>query len=204
MRCASCGSRRSAVSGSRRASCCVQRRPAQLPRHGVDHEPDRRIGFRQVREPVLQRLEIQHGAAHEQRHAAGRGDARHQVDCLLAELRRGKTLGRVEDVDQVMRCLAPRAGVRLRGADVHAAIYLRRIDVDNLDREALRDRERHRGLAARRGTHEEEGGGSDCVTLTGTGSALLSPSPFRIDSYLPLMNIRSSSSSVTCRQVGRP
>ena len=47
-----------------------------------------------------------------------------------------------------MRNRGPRRGVRLRRADVHAAIDLRRIDADDLAGEARRERQRDRDLPA--------------------------------------------------------
>jgi hypothetical protein len=66
---------------------------------------------------------------------------------------------RFYDVYEMVRRLREGAGIGLGGAHVHALVDLRGIHADDLDRELPRDGDRHRGLAAGGGTHEEEGGG---------------------------------------------
>jgi len=72
------------------------------------------------------------------------------------EARRRVRLRGIDDVDQVMRHLRALVERRLGGADVHAAIYLRRIDGDDLAVQVLRERHRQRALARRRRAHQED------------------------------------------------
>ena len=160
----------------------VERRPAPISGLRFDGRPDPVIGLRQRREPFAQRLEVEHGPADEQRHAAARGDLAHEPQRIGAELRRRVAFGRVDDVDQVVRHAAPLGPARLGGADIHAAEYLRRIDADDLDREIPRQLERDRALAARGRPHQK-----DCRRL-----------------HWPRRNSLSRSARLIWNQVGRP
>src|SRR5262252_455717 len=55
----------------------------------------------------------------------------------------------------MVRRACPLPGRGLGGADIHAAVDLRRVDAHHLEGEAARELERHRGLAARGGTQEQ-------------------------------------------------
>ena len=64
---------------------------------------------------------------------------------------------RADQVDQVVRVGIERLGVGLGRADVHVTEDLRRIDADQFDREAVRQRHRDAGLAARGRAHQQDG-----------------------------------------------
>ena len=136
----------------------VQRRPPATAGIGVDCGAHLRIGGRQLREPVAQRLEVQHGAAHQHGDAPACGDLGDETHGIRAEPCRGVRLGRVEEVDEVMRHGAPLVGARLGGADVHSAVHLCRVDAHDLDGQARRDLHREERLAAGRRTHQQDGG----------------------------------------------
>jgi len=124
----------------------------------VDGAAQSGIRRRQVGQPVAQRLEVQHGAAGQQRDVAARDDLAHQADGIGAKTRGGVALLGRYDVDQVVR--ADRA-FRPRGlgrADVHVAVHQRRVDADDLDRQGLRERKRTGSLATGGGTEQEQGG----------------------------------------------
>jgi hypothetical protein len=57
-----------------------------------------------------------------------------------------------------MRDASTRRRIGLGGADIHAAIDLRRIDAHDLDWKELSKLERDRALARRGRTHEQNGG----------------------------------------------
>ena len=111
----------------------------------------------QRRQPFGQRLEIKHRAAAENRHPAARANVRHACPRIARKRRRRIALGRVDDVDQVMRNARAVAGSRLCGSDVHAAIHLRRINGDDLAVKTRRQGKRDRALARRGGTHQQDG-----------------------------------------------
>ena len=138
----------------------VQRRPARAQRARVDVGTHRGIGLGQGIEAVEQRLEVQHRAADQQRHAAALANRRDRRARVGDEARRRIALGRVDDVDQVVRHGRALGRARLRGADVHAAVDERRVDADDLDRTARRerggDRQRGRALARRRRSGQAE------------------------------------------------
>ena len=135
----------------------VERGPAFGGGPGIEPRAHRGIGRRQSREAVLERLEVQHRPADEQRNSAARANRGNRFDRIGAEPRRRVGFDRIEDVDQMMRHPRARRGVGLRRADVHAAIHLRGIHADDLDREALRERERERGLAGSGRAHQQHG-----------------------------------------------
>ena len=74
-------------------------------------------------------------------------------------LRRRVLVGRIDDVDQVVRNAAPLGQRHLVGADVEAAIDRRRVAVDDLAAEPLGQRQRQRALAGRgRPEHRDDKG----------------------------------------------
>ena len=132
----------------------VQRRPAGARGALVDRGAHFGVGAGQRVEAVEQRLEVEHRAADQERDRAARADRRDRRIGIGDEARRRIALGRIDDVDQVVRHRGALARARLGGADVHAAIDERRVDADDLDRMARRERrgDRQRGGAlARRG-----------------------------------------------------
>ena len=93
--------------------------------------PHRGVGRRE-RPVVEQRLDVQHRAAHQHRNLAARGN---RLDLgggvlLVARDRRGR--GDVEDVELVVRDAAALRDGQFRRADVHAAVELHRVGVDDL------------------------------------------------------------------------
>ena len=125
----------------------MQRRPAghgglagQLGAHA-------RIGFGHGVEPAGQRLEIKHGAAHQERQLAARPDLLHQAFGVGHEFGGAVGLQGIAYVDQVVRHRSQLAGAGLGGADVHAAVHQRRVHADDLDRVRARNRQRRRRFA---------------------------------------------------------
>ena len=104
MRCASFGARRAAVAGSTARELGVQRRPAVARRARVDRGAHRGVGLGHRVEAVEQRLEVQHRAA-DQQAAVRRARAISSISRVRVgdEARRRVALGRIEDVDQVVR-----------------------------------------------------------------------------------------------------
>ena len=109
------------------------------------------------RERVDDGLHVQAGAADEQRPLAARLDVGDRGARRVLEARDRPVLGRVGDVDQVVRHRGPLGGGRLGGPDVEPAVHLHRVDRDDLDvAERARDRERERRLPGRGGADERE------------------------------------------------
>ena len=115
----------------------MQRRPAALARLGVDGGAHFGIGLRQGVEPADQRPVVEHRAADDQRDLASRQNFSDRPDRLLAPAARGIAAVRIDDIDQVMRHGRALGGARLGGADVEAAIHLRRVHRHDLERRAL-------------------------------------------------------------------
>jgi hypothetical protein len=65
-------------------------------------------------------------------------------------------LGHVEHVEKVVRNARSLLDGQLCGADVHAAVELRRVGVDHLAAEGLRERDGQVGLARRRRPHDRD------------------------------------------------
>ena len=118
-----------------------------------------RIGAGQVVEAIGQALEVQHGAADQQRQLAACGDLAHQAQRIVAELRHGIRIERVDDVDQMMRYLGQFFLRRLGRANIHAPVNEGGIDGNDLGRDGLRDGQRTGRLAAGRGAHDGDGQG---------------------------------------------
>lgn len=134
----------------------VQGGPAIARGFRIESRAHVRIGAGQVVEPLRQRLVVQHRAAREQRRAAARGDLTDQAQRVGAETRGRIRVGRIDDVDQMVRHARALFARRLRGADIHVAVDERRIDADDLDRAARGERQR-RGRLARCGGAEQAG-----------------------------------------------
>jgi hypothetical protein len=91
----------------------VQSLPAKASRLFLDAGPNDGVGGRQRREPLQQRLEIEHGAAHQQRNAAAVGNLFHLPQRILAKIGRRIAHGGVQDVDQPVRGCASSSAVGL-------------------------------------------------------------------------------------------
>ena len=113
----------------------MQRGPAHGGTLLVESRADASVGARQRREPVAQRAQIQQRAADQERHAAARGYLANRGGRFAREAARRIGLGRIADVDEVMRHAPAHLGRRLRGADVEPAIHHRRIHAHDLDRQ---------------------------------------------------------------------
>ena len=133
----------------------MQGRPAVGGGFDVDCGAQSGIRLRQVCEAFAQRFHIQHGAAHQQRNAARRGDVRHLAQRIAAEGCRGITFFRRDQVDQAVRKARQRRRIGLGGADVHVAEHLRRVDADDVAGKARGEFKSQGGLAAGRGSDEE-------------------------------------------------
>ena len=105
-------------------------------RRGLLLQPgaDGRVGRGHIVQPLLQRLEVQHAAAHQQRQLAALVDLAYQTPRIAHKLGCAIRLQRVADVDQVVR---HRRAFGQRGfgrADVHAAVDQRRVHTDDFHR----------------------------------------------------------------------
>ena len=61
------------------------------------------VGIGKLGQSLAQGLEVEHGAAYQERRAAASGNFADQSDGIEAEFRGRIALGRVEDIDEVMR-----------------------------------------------------------------------------------------------------
>ena len=129
IRCRNVTSRRSAIDSSRRRSAAS------------------RAGTR--KQPARQRAEVEAGAADQNRQPPARLDVADRGRGIARVLRGRVVVGRIGDVDQVVRDAAPIADRDLVGADVEAAIDGGRVAVDDLAAVALGDRQRQRALPGR-------------------------------------------------------
>ena len=110
----------------------MNRRPALFQSHCLNPRTHHRIRRRHTGQATGQRLEIQHGAAHQQRHAATRGNILYQRQGIITKPCCRIRLGRVEHIDQVMRITLQRLRIRLGRPDIHATVHQHRIDADQL------------------------------------------------------------------------
>jgi hypothetical protein len=155
----------------------VHRGPAFLPRLGVQLCPYGGVGRGHVVQAMRQRLEIQHGAAHQQRQPPARADLADQAARIQHEFGSAVGLPGVADVDQVVRDGGEFGCRGLGGADVHAAVHQRRIDADDLHVVALRDRQRGRRLAAGRGAGQADGATCSQVLHVSAGGCARAAAP---------------------------
>ena len=112
----------------------VQRRPALLQSPRFDALAHVGIGSRHGVKAVHQRLEIQHGAADEQRQRAARANLGNQKGGVLHEGGGAVGLPGLADVNEMVRHRGALSGRGLGGANVHAAVDQRRIDADDFHR----------------------------------------------------------------------
>ena len=132
-------------------------RPADAGGLGVQPGAHLGVGGGHVVDAVEQRLEIQHGATHQQRDGAAGADLSDQALGVLHELGRAVRLQRVEDVDQVVGHGGPLLQAGFGGADVHAAVDQGRVHADDFT-----------GLAA---LGQDGGQGQRAVGFTGSRGA---------------------------------
>ena len=109
------------------------------------------------REAVDDCLDVQAGAADEQRPMAARFDRGDRVPREVLGPHDRPVLVRVGDVDQMVRHGRALGERRLGGSDVHRAVHLHRVERDDLDVTGRgRECERERRLAGRGRTDERE------------------------------------------------
>ena len=137
---------------------CVQRRGPDLVELGLQPGPHGLVGPREL-ELVEDRPRVERRPAHQD------GDDPAPVAVVdhlarpLLELRDRRRLGDVEDVHQVVPDAATLCDRQLGRADVHAAVDLHRVGVDDLTVQPLRKVQRERALAGRgRPDHRDDGG----------------------------------------------
>ena len=106
----------------------------------------------------MQRLEVEHRAADQERQRAARTDRRDRLGGIGDEARSRVALGRIDDVDQMVRHGLALGARRLGGADVQAAVDDRRVDADDLHGALRRERgcDRQGGGALARGCRPGE------------------------------------------------
>jgi hypothetical protein len=97
------------------------------------------VGLRQRCNAAGQRPEIKHRAADEQWHPPARVDCSDRRRRIATEPSGRVGCGRITEIDQVVRHCVEHGPRRLGRADVHAAVDLRRVDADDLDRKVLRE-----------------------------------------------------------------
>ena len=81
----------------------MQERIAELPQFLIQSPPDVGIRCRQLRQPLRQGAEIQHGAADQQWQFAAAADIGHQFQGPIAELAGGKSFAGIDNIDQMMQ-----------------------------------------------------------------------------------------------------
>ena len=113
----------------------MERGPAPFGGFLVQRGAEGGVGLWQVRQPLGQGFEIQHGAAHQQRNLAACGDVVHTAAGIVGKLRRRIGLGGRQQVDQVMRHGGLLGGGGLGRANVHFAVNQGRVDADNFHRQ---------------------------------------------------------------------
>ena len=111
----------------------MQRGPAFGARPGFNFGANGGVGAGHVVQPVKQCLEVQHGAAHQQRQLAASVDVGDEPRSVSCKFSRAVGMQRVADIDQVVRHAGQLSRRRLGRADVHAPVHQRRIDADDFD-----------------------------------------------------------------------
>ena len=94
------------------------------------------VGGGHVVNAVQQRLEVQHGAAHQQGQCTTGADLGNEARGVLHKLGSAVGLQRVADVDEVVGHGSALCRCGFGGANVHAAVHQGRIDADDLHRHA--------------------------------------------------------------------
>ena len=115
----------------------------------------RRVGGREG-PPVQHRLDVEHGAADDDRHRAARRDGLDVGYGSLLVARHGRGFGDVQNVEPVVRDAAPVGDRQLGGADVHAPVLLHGVGVDDLPAEAFGDLECEMRLAGAGGSDDRD------------------------------------------------
>src|SRR5437867_3992854 len=116
---------------------------------GLQSRPQRGIPSRPRKQTPRQRTVVKTGAAGEDGETAAGMNVPHDRGRVARKLRRGVLVGRLDDVDKVVRDAAAIGGRDLVGADVEAAVHRRRIAVDDFAAEPLRDGQGQGALSRR-------------------------------------------------------
>ena len=151
------GSMRAAAAGSSATSrAYAASRPAALSVSRRNAVTCRRV-LPGDREAVDDGLDVQAGAAHEQRPMAARFDRADRFPREVLGPHDRPVLVRVGHVDQMVRHGRALGERRLGGSDVHRAVHLHRVERDDLDVTGRgRECERERRLAGRGRTDQGE------------------------------------------------
>ena len=133
----------------------MQHLPALASRLSLQLRTQSGVGCRHISQPLQQCLEIQHGAAHQQRNTTTRRGCSHGLQGVGAKLCRRIGLRRIANIDQLMRVLRQHGLARLSRTDVHIAINQGRIDANQFARQGASQGQGQIGLAGRGWAHEE-------------------------------------------------
>ena len=111
----------------------MESRPPKPCGAGIELRAKLRGGGRKLGQAMEERSEVQHGATHQERDLLPGVDRTDAGEGILYEAPGGVALGRLADVDEVMRDALPQLARGLCGPDVEAAVDLRGVDADDLD-----------------------------------------------------------------------
>jgi hypothetical protein len=138
----------------------VQRRDPGRLRLGRQPPPHLRVDRRRVEQAAQQRLDVEPGAARDDRHLSRGVQREDQRPREPGEARGIEGLVRVHDIDQVVRHGRPLGRGRLGRADVHAPVDLHRVCADHLPVQGAGYRDPDTGLADGRRSADDDDAGS--------------------------------------------
>ena len=156
---------------------------------GVEVDAKLSVCRRHPGESAHQGAKIHHGAADQQRHAAGTPGGAYFFGGIADEIAGGIALLRIPYVDESMRVAAQRLGIRLCRSDIHSAVYERRVHADDVNGKSVGKSESKVCLARCRRAHQ-----ADRWRIGGHAKR----------PYCPRRNSLSRSARLTVVQVGRP
>ena len=128
--------------------------PSGLCGFFIQSGTDGRVGFGEVVQSFCQRVEIQHGAADEQRQFSALYDALNEREGVFAKLCCRIGIGRVNDVDEVVRNGGLFFAGWFCGADVHVTIDEGGINGDDFAWDMAGDFERGGGFSGSCRSHD--------------------------------------------------
>ena len=146
----------------------MQSSRAHLVELGLEPSPHLRVGAREF-EVIEHRAHIQPRAAHEHRDDAPPAELVDQLAGACLKVRDAYGLGDVVHVEQVVSHALTFGDAQLRRADVHAAVYLHRVGIDDLAAERQGDREGEIALARGGRTDDGDHGRPGCAVLLAHG-----------------------------------
>ena len=132
------------------------------PRPRVQPGAHRVVAARAIEEALDQRAEVEARAADEDGQATTRGDVADAGRRVAGELRGRVDVGRIDDVDQVVRDATLLVRRHLVGADVEAPVDGGRVAVDDLAPVGARKTDPERTLAGGRGAEHGHQQGPTC------------------------------------------